>query len=862
MDFTTVYAKTTKGLRKPDKRLPVKTGKILSVINKGLSVEEIYSKTKKISESDFETAINWLLDNGFIKTIIKDPFSNTDWSANQEDGVQIEEISLDTFEHFDEIKETSTSSSKKTAVLTNEKLDSSSAKKQEPLRANQQVANNSISKKARSLVRAYEKARLKAKQAAEYKEKNIALEKQQLLEKKLARKESLAKQKAGKEAQEKQKRVMNARVKVKVANLDAEKKSKAEAEDRKKKRLELKIISAAKAKETENTNAKIRLRKEKLTKIAARDKTKEEETKNKIQSDEKNRLNTIEKANKEAEERARKEIEKQAKVLEDDETKKFEEERLLTLKNEKQAAKLKISEEKAKLEAEVLAKVNEETRRRAEKYAINENKQMVKRNEKIAKDIKIAKLKQSVNLFIENTKYLVSIVIELFKNLITIASKNISYNKTNSNDKSKKPTLKRVKVKTPRSKHHPWVRLVKNIIKRLSLLMVGLILLLIIGLHFTNLRWLIKPTESIISSNIDENVSIQSIYGSFFPSPRLVLNRLSIGNTKYTNLEKVIIFPRLSNISSLIDNNSATALEIKLMSIEGFTITQDNYSKLPNWLKKQNTQQIKLDAISLNKLDISFNGLRLEDLNADVLLDNQGQFKQATVQNKNKTLSAIIKNANKNHSINLQGFNLRMPTAGKLLIDKFIAQGSIENGELKLSPITAKLYNGELNATLLFNIDNKKVAGSFKLNNMSLNSMAEDIKYNNLIDGKVMANGTYNFNTSDALKLNETLEIRTQFKIQNGRLNKVDIAQAMMRGNINGSTRFTDLSGYLKLKKQVYKFNHLVLKEKQLHAKGMLNVSKTGDLTGVINSKISVGRKVIRSQLNIAGKPESVRLIN
>jgi len=96
MDSNTIYTKTSRGSRALIKKLPKNAGMVLSAMDGEQSPDALLAKLPNISETDLELTMKWLLEGGFIKVSVKDPFSDTFWGlSNDEVGVVVNEVSAE-----------------------------------------------------------------------------------------------------------------------------------------------------------------------------------------------------------------------------------------------------------------------------------------------------------------------------------------------------------------------------------------------------------------------------------------------------------------------------------------------------------------------------------------------------------------------------------------------------------------------------------------------------------------------------------------------------------------------------------------------------------------------------------------------
>jgi len=97
MDLSTNYTKTGRGLRAQIKKLPPNAGQILFAMNTTSSGGELHSKLRKMNIKDFDLAISWLLEGGYIRVVSTEPFSNSVWAPVTQSAIQVSEISFDEF---------------------------------------------------------------------------------------------------------------------------------------------------------------------------------------------------------------------------------------------------------------------------------------------------------------------------------------------------------------------------------------------------------------------------------------------------------------------------------------------------------------------------------------------------------------------------------------------------------------------------------------------------------------------------------------------------------------------------------------------------------------------------------------------
>ncbi len=391
---------------------------------------------------------------------------------------------------------------------------------------------------------------------------------------------------------------------------------------------------------------------------------------------------------------------------------------------------------------------------------------------------------------------------------------------------------------------------------------IGLLVLALVAAQLINLRMLIKPIENFAAENIQEPVGIQTVHASIFPAPHLVLNGVTVGNASLIKAQSVLVFPDLSALMGKFSATTATPYEIRSIEIEALEISQQSLLRPAAWLEASTKfKQLKIHQILLTKTIAHLNGLELPPFNGDILLNDAGQLSAATLSTEDKSLVVEISQPNAQYQFNIKATNWRSPIAPNLVFTTLNAKGALENNRLTMSPIEGVLYNGQLKANMVINLDNQwNTAGTFDINGINLANAAQALNLDAAIDGTLSAHSdfTFNYNTASNLVMAPTLNAR--FKVNNGAINKIDLIETMHSNNIGGTTHFAELTGSLLHNKLGYQFRNLVLQDNQLQAYGKLDITANNALTGEIYTNILAKSQTLKSHLNLAGTIDNIKL--
>jgi hypothetical protein len=599
------------------------------------------------------------------------------------------------------------------------------------------------------------------------------------------------------------------------------------------------------------------------------------------------------KALAEAEEEARAKAEAQAKIEAELEAKAIAAAMVEAEKKEKADAKLKAKAiaraemiakaeaiEKARLEAESIEKAEaeakavaqakalaeEEDRRNAELRAIQdaeaqERAEEEARNKAAAKAEAFAKARVIAQAKADDKARKIALrkkAVDNFKTKTSIRLQNFT-------KVSEKKLHQAINLKKLKKAHKQWQSSFFQYLKKLFLYSSVLIVLIIAAAQFFNLSMFVVPIEYIISSNINEPITIGSVHASLFPKPHITLQNVSFGDKTTVIAKNILIYPELSALIERIknQNNSLNDLyEIDSLNIEGLIIEQ-KYLQLPNlWLKNINQHnQLKIKQITLNQSALKLNNLDLPAMNGFIELNTEGVLKNATFSTQENDLTIDIENLNNNYRLNLKGTKWRLPLSPNLVFSELTANGFFENNKLTMQQINGYLYDGKLSGNMIVDFASEwQTKGDFILSGLNLNNMSDDIKINSVLEGNLTTNSNFSFIYENSTNTIHSVIANIRFKINDGMIKKVDLIEAMRSNNIGGSTHFDELSGSLSLENNNYVFKNLTLQDKQLQAYGSVNINADKSVTAEIYSKIPLKSNPIKSHLILSGTIDNLTL--
>jgi hypothetical protein len=393
-----------------------------------------------------------------------------------------------------------------------------------------------------------------------------------------------------------------------------------------------------------------------------------------------------------------------------------------------------------------------------------------------------------------------------------------------------------------------------------------LLVVLSIGVaQFFNLSMFVIPIENITSANINEPIVIGSVHASLFPKPHFTLQNVNIGDKTTVTAKNILIYPELSALIERFKNPNKSLngpYEIDSINIEGLIIDQKYLKKTNVWLENINQHnQLKIKQITLNQTALKLNNIDLPSINGFIDLNEEGMLKNATFSTQENDLTLDIENLNNNYRFNLKGTKWRSPISPNLVFSELTANGFFENNKLTLQQINGYLYDGKVSGNMIVDLASEwQAKGDLIISGLNLNNMSDDIKINSVLDGSLTSNSNFSFVYDNETNTIQSIIANIRFKINEGKIKKVDLIEAMRSNNIGGTTHFDELSGSLSLENKDFGFKNLTLQDKQLQAYGSVNISADKTVTAEIYSKIPLKSNPIKSHLMLSGTIDNLTL--
>lgn len=400
--------------------------------------------------------------------------------------------------------------------------------------------------------------------------------------------------------------------------------------------------------------------------------------------------------------------------------------------------------------------------------------------------------------------------------------------------------------------------------KRL-LLGAALFLALLLALPFLlPLGVFIPEIELAASEKLKASVHIGTLRLFVLPYPHLAATGISVGRGKpFLEIERAVVTPRLE---SLFDEQKV----IREISLQGVVVAQallPRAAALANAPAPAGPAKVRVERVELHDAFINLKDLKLRNLDLGLELTPQGGLDHAQVHADEGRFSASLQPRGKAFAVEIAAHDWKLPAGPPLLVSNLAASGHLDPQKgLALSAIDASLYGGTVTGQLdVAWAPQWTVAGKLDIRGVEIRPVVALFTSGTTISGKLSANPVLGMRAATAAALGDSIDIESDFKVENGVLYDFDLAKApralldkeALKG---GQTRFDKLAGHLGVDAQGYYLSGVEIASGVLSADAQVNITSRQELSGQIDVALKGTSALVSTPLALSGTLQEPRI--
>lgn len=408
----------------------------------------------------------------------------------------------------------------------------------------------------------------------------------------------------------------------------------------------------------------------------------------------------------------------------------------------------------------------------------------------------------------------------------------------------------------------------RNLYRFLIAALLVLLLLFILPFLIPTKSYIPK-LEQLLAETAGVPAQIGGLNIAFLPSPRLRVEKVSLGDKQEVTAKEIAIVPALFSLFS------GTKV-ISQVVVTGPIVSKESLNLLAGLAGKQgegaNKPAVIVRKIIVNDLTLVWPDMNLPLFNASVVLDGQNHPESGLLKTTDGALeidletqarspeksAGQIEPANTPYYLYINATHWSLPLKTPFLLDDLKAEATLAGNALNIKSLEAKLYEGTLNANAV--IDWSKAwhaEGKFKAEHLSLHQPLALISQPARLSGHLFGNGSFNSTAKAPDQLLDHLRVNFPFRVEGGVLYGLDLIKAasllLKQGQRGGQTQFDDLSGVLAVDGHHYQLDNLKVSSGLIAADGKVSLSPKSELDGVLNVAIKNSLSLTAIPLQVSG---------
>lgn len=387
-------------------------------------------------------------------------------------------------------------------------------------------------------------------------------------------------------------------------------------------------------------------------------------------------------------------------------------------------------------------------------------------------------------------------------------------------------------------------------LKRIAL---ALVLLLVIAAgvpFFVPLERYLPTIEQQASAALGAPVTITGIRLLALPQPHITLTGINVGNS--IKADKLTLTPELF---SLLQQTKV----IRRIDVDGLALKQQAFRQLAALgsppAPDQKAPQLSIGSIHLHGARLDIGRTQLGPYDALINLDHDGKPLNAALTSQDGKLKLRAKSTGSQYIVEARAKSWTLPTNPALMFDTLSIKGTATPTDAVFEDIRASLYGGALSGRATVDWQQGlRLRGNLVVSHLELRQISAMLSPGTRISGKLNARPTFSAVAPSPALLAEAMRVESQFDIQDGVLQGMDIEKAASSANKQGSsggeTRFQQLTGHLLMEHRGYHFTELNIASGSIAVDGNVDISPQQALSGRINAKLKIGTSI---PLNVGG---------
>lgn len=390
--------------------------------------------------------------------------------------------------------------------------------------------------------------------------------------------------------------------------------------------------------------------------------------------------------------------------------------------------------------------------------------------------------------------------------------------------------------------------------------LAGAVLLGYLAVLFFPFGNYLPDVETAFTAAVGRPVKIGTMRAEVSPVPGLILGDVRLGQGEdEIRIREIYLQPEMVSLFS-------PRKEFRKAVVRGVKLGLEKVSGMPAVFASlaDPKSALAVGQIQLEKADVSFSGIVLNDVEAEIRRDAAGQMQSLAMRSADKSLNLVAAPVAGGIDLTAEAFGWRAAEGSKFYFDSLNFKGKLEKEILVVSGLEMRIFDGLIQGEVVVR------AGAGATPNLSGNVVFERINAARLGDalgiGKRLVGETagkirFTAASDEWPTIFASIIADGDFSVQRGSISGIDLAEAVRRFSgtpvQGGGTAFEQLSGRMKLTPEKKQFYALAINSGLMQSTGHVDVVKDRRLVGRLELQMKGSANQTRVPVSIGGTLDS-----
>jgi hypothetical protein len=385
---------------------------------------------------------------------------------------------------------------------------------------------------------------------------------------------------------------------------------------------------------------------------------------------------------------------------------------------------------------------------------------------------------------------------------------------------------------------------------KLLVLCLGILAVLIAGVPWLiPVSGFIPQIEAIASERLGARVTVGELRVALLPLPHATAEDITIGGSQ-GRIGRIRVWPALLDLFS----ETKVMREVRLDDV---LVSEELAGRLIALPKAEGPRRARVERLLLTNAELRLHAASLSDLSVDAELDEDGRFARVRIDAAGKLRIDARPQERNGWTLQIAARSWTPPLGPKVLFDRIDATAKLGAQGLETRDLATRLYGGRAAGAL--SVAWKPmwtVSGNLEVEAVRLQPLGSMLTGNRNVSGRLSGRPRFQLQGRHAADLVPSLQLASDFVIEDGTLHKVDlvaVARNPLAKASAGETRFDELSGHLDIDPQGYHFSKLRVASGLLRARGDVSVGRDQRLDGRIDAELRGTASLLSVPLSVTG---------